>query len=164
MGGLFKAHRRHRRRQPLKMETKTRSKTLGTYEKKTTNKATKSPTTFDIVWAAGIFEGEGSSRYSCGTTHVTVPQKDPWILYRFQEFFGGHISQRKTNNIHTWSISGTRARGFLMTIYSFMSPRRKEQIKAALYPPVEKQYKPKIHRRRRFIPTSPAETDIVQCQ
>lgn len=95
-------------------------------------------TSQQIAWAAGIFEGEGS----CGWTsrhkncqEVMVLQKDPWILYELARVFGfGKVSARKNygpigNGDYRWRISGPNARGFLMTIYTFLSPRRREQVK-----------------------------------
>ena len=107
------------------------------------------PTMLDIAWAAGIYEGEGTANGYAGrkrphilATQVRIGQKNPWILHRCKELFGGHISTSINNSplntdrlpitMYTWQISGARARGFLMTIYKFLSPRRKEQAKKAL--------------------------------
>lgn len=98
------------------------------------------PTILDIAWAAGIFEGEGSTTLERGSTRCQVAQKDPWLLVRLKALFGGTIidhlntvtpSGRATYR-SDWKLSGTRARGFLMTIYSFLSPRRQEQARRAL--------------------------------
>ena len=107
--------------------------------------ATKHPTSFDIVWAAGIYEGEGTiSRKPVnrrgGTEVVSVSQKDPWILYRLREFFGGSVGIRlhggggkyRKHPMAHWNICGARARGFAMTIYKLLSPWRKAQICRAL--------------------------------
>lgn len=145
------------------METKSRSKTNGTYEKSTTSKATKSPTLTDLAWAAGIIEGEGSFVYNAGSQVLSVPQKDPWILYRMQELFGGNIRTRSQNGMYSWAIYGTRARGVIYTLFKFLSPRRKAQAKAALFPPPEKAYKPNNYRRR-LVVTPSAELEPVQCQ
>jgi len=105
-------------------------------EWKSTAKATKSPTLMDIAWAAGIYEGEGHSihRRKGATTQVFVTQKDPFILYRFLQLFGGsiHVKKNKPSNVWQWSVSGTRARGFVYTMYSLLSPRRRAQFKLAL--------------------------------
>ena len=99
--------------------------------------ATVSPTTHDITWAAGLFEGEGSvaSRGQCAVAQMS--QKDVWVLQRFKELFGGSISAYTCNGdrqtaMNKWMISGARARGFLMTIYGRLSPRRKEQVRGVL--------------------------------
>ncbi len=110
--------------------------------------AVEHPTSIEIAWATGLYEGEGSCGNASGTAGVAICQKDHWILYRMKTLFGGSIRHRdahKTSNIVTkvgtlsyprniseWYMSGTRARGFLMTIYKFLSPRRQEQVRKAL--------------------------------
>lgn len=107
--------------------------------------ATQHPTVQDICWAAGIWEGEGSCQRTAGSEHATVSQKDLWLLYKFQDLFGGSVRQRDVNKSKSkifgkeyericgeWYTSGARARGFLMTIYKFLSPRRQDQVQKAL--------------------------------
>lgn len=103
--------------------------------------AVRKPTAIDVAWAAGIYEGEGS----CITNHngtgnksfvVSVNQKDPELLYRMREMFGGSIKlcNRKFNGIlrpiYHWKICGDRARAFIFTVYPFLTARRKEQVEA----------------------------------
>ena len=108
-----------------------------------TPRAVKHPTVRDIERAAGYFEGEGTtSKNGKSSTTVSVKQKDPWILLWLQDRFGGTVKERTylrkgygeseliTNS--TWTIHGPRARGFLMTIYSLLSPRRQLQARRAL--------------------------------
>ncbi|SRR5258706_5634355 len=96
------------------------------------SKAIEHPTIKDIYWAAAIWEGEGSVSQS---GQVSVTQKRKWILNRFKKLFGGHISPiegvgvYKTHKCYRWQISGARARGFLLTIYTILSPHRKKQVK-----------------------------------
>jgi hypothetical protein len=94
----------------------------------------------DIAWAAGVYEGEGTvrSRHK-RTIEMSVAQKDVWLLERLRDLFGGTIYQSKSQNsrgtkytIAFWNLYGTRARGFLMTIYSFLSPRRRDKIREVL--------------------------------
>ena len=94
----------------------------------------KHPTMLDIAWAAGIYEGEGHCRCDHGAIRVIVVQKDPWLLHRLASKFGGTVGDyRQTRNVCCeWKIYGPRAKGFLMTIFSFLSPRRRGQIVAAL--------------------------------
>lgn len=98
------------------------------------------PSMLDISWAAALFEGEGHcTRTGNGkqTESVTVGQKDRWILDRLRTLFGGSISPTKNRGkqFFTWVCTGQRARGFLMTIYGFLSPRRKAQVRKALLVP-----------------------------
>lgn len=103
--------------------------------------ATEHPTSFDLVWAAGIFEGEGYCGYEPRKSAIraAVSQNGLWLPTKLQALFGGSIGQRKERHrfnyseLHyNWTINGSRARGFLMTIFQFLSPRRKLQIRKAL--------------------------------
>jgi hypothetical protein len=82
----------------------------------------------DIAWAAGIYEGEGHF----GGHTVRIVQKDSWLPYELQRKFGGSVKQytRSTDSkeYHYWTLSGPGAREFLLTIFTFLSPRRKAQI------------------------------------
>ena len=101
-------------------------------------KSTIKPTIRDIAWAAGFLEGEGSFASRGGTVNAVQVNTEP--LHRLQELFGGSIyfddkrTQKNPNwqPVSAWSVSGARARGFAMTIYSLMSSRRQEQIKKML--------------------------------
>lgn len=91
--------------------------------------ATKHPTLYEICWAAGIYEGEGSTRRQ---GEVSVPQKDPELLFKLRDLFGGRVKKGNTENIWRWEANGKHGRGFLMTIYSMLTQRRKAQVRAAL--------------------------------
>lgn len=109
----------------------------GSYEKFNTRRAVLSPTTPQIAWAAGIFEGEGSVGAWGGgsrrTLNVKVVQKDPWLLFKFQDLFGGAVKLvGSRGNIFYWYVSGSRARGVALTFYSYLSPRRRAQIQIGL--------------------------------
>jgi hypothetical protein len=98
------------------------------------------PALADIHWAAGIYEGEGSCQNVGGSPVVHVNQKDPFILHRLREFFGGTVRQRASvrlltgREIHRWILSGRRARGFLLTMFTMLSQRRRAQVRLALAP------------------------------
>lgn len=100
------------------------------------------PTLQDLAWAAGFIEGEG-----CFSVHkytksgkkphpfmgATQVQREP--LERLVRYFGGQISksQHKIGQpIHLWRVYGTRARGVAMTLYAWLSPRRRGQAQALL--------------------------------
>lgn len=96
--------------------------------------ATEHPTVMDIHHAAVWFDAEGSCGYydKNQTTVASVAQKDPEILWWFKRKFGGTVSEKAGS----WVTYGARARGFLMTIYSLLTTRRKEQVKRALHLPL----------------------------
>jgi hypothetical protein len=101
-------------------------------------------TSLQLGWAAGVWEGEGCAMPptpSYRSQVVTITQKDPWLCYKFQSLFGGNVREqhitattKRPFESHqcTWRMSGPNARGFLMTIYQFLSPRRKTQVRKAL--------------------------------
>ncbi len=106
--------------------------------------ATEHPTTLDIAWAAGLYEGEGSclhgsrdGKYLTGMA-VSLSQKDRWILDRLRALFGGTVKDYTRHvtghtdvsaTYHYWRLDGLRSRGFLMTIFKFLSPKRQAQVK-----------------------------------
>lgn len=111
-------------------------------ENKNTIKSCEKPTIKDIYWAAGIYEGEGNASYNTYKGNVyaraCVGQKDPWLILRLQRMFGGSVKknaslEKRGITCFTWFVSGARARGFLLTIYPLLSPRRKEQVRKAIF-------------------------------
>lgn len=111
------------------------------HEKPGTPKAMIRPTTIDLAWAAGFLEGEGGfhgahkikGRVQLDAVQV---QRDP--IDRLQRFFGGKIVQYKSGPQRRpawrWIVFGGRARGIMITLYGFMSPRRQWQIRRMLAP------------------------------
>lgn len=102
-------------------------------------------TGMELAWSAGIWEGEGScwpnarTQFRRGrsmTLHTSVSQHDPerWVLERLRDLFGGAIDRDDADDpdSYRWRVTGARGRGFLMTIYAFLSPRRRAQVRAAL--------------------------------
>ncbi len=94
------------------------------------------PSTLAIAWMAGIIEGEGYMQYKNYTTRIEVGQKDDWIIWKLQELLGGTVGSyrnKKTQKDYwRWTASGSRARGIIMTLFIFFSPRRKLQALLAL--------------------------------
>lgn len=100
------------------------------------------PTDLDVAWAAGIYEGEGScvAGGNGGRSFaVRVNQKDPEMLYRMKDLFGGSIKlydeekKGRVNgrfSLYAWTVCGDRARTFLGSIYPYLTSRRKAQIDA----------------------------------
>ncbi len=102
----------------------------------------KRPTMLDIAWAAGIIEGEGNFTIeSHGTSgRVCANQKDPEILYRLQEFFGGSVIFRpgrasnilSDNGVYVWTLAGARGAGVMLTIFSWLSAKRRLQVRKVI--------------------------------
>lgn len=94
----------------------------------------KVPTSHDIAWVAGFYEGEGHISGIKGRTIAHLSQKNPETLFRVREMFGGSITQVRINTphyCHAWKLYGDRARLFFQAIYPYMSVRRKLQIEKA---------------------------------
>lgn len=105
------------------------------YEWKRTPKARVRPKRCDLAWAAGFLEGEGSFIYNgAGRIIVQGVQTNREPLRRLQRMFGGSIKtyhQERRKPLHTWSVHGMRGRGVMLTLWAFMSRRRKGQINRA---------------------------------
>jgi len=91
----------------------------------------------DLAWAAGFLEGEGSFGCHGGTTRVSAGQVQKEPLDRLVKLFGGRMWLKPPTGmgkhpVWTWVIPGKRSAAVMMTIYTFMSQRRKEQIESAL--------------------------------
>ena len=91
----------------------------------------------DLEWAAGFLEGEGS--FSGGRwIRIGAAQVQKWPLERLQRLFGGSIvphhvkSTGKQQPCNQWRLTGHQAAAVMMTLFSLLSPRRKEQIVATL--------------------------------
>lgn len=95
------------------------------------------PNLLDIAWAAGIFEGEGNIGLDAGKrVHIQVVQKDRWILDKLARLFGGKVYEAYVKKTHLtyylWRLNHDRMNGFLFTIYTFLSPRRRIEINGYL--------------------------------
>ena len=101
----------------------------------------QSPNSLDIAFAAGFYEGEGSIQRigspqstAEGSTLVIVGQKNREVLDRLREFFGGSVGEsiRKDGIFYYLRITGVLARGFVLTVYKFLSRHRRKQIRECL--------------------------------
>ena len=131
-------YRSHEPRHAYDKEFRTKSCAAKT-ERSKVAKATMSPTLRDLEWAAGFLEGEGNFRGASkgeGTARVRAVQVNREPMDKLVAMFGGKLSYtvRKPphQNVYQWQMSGARARGIMMTLYSMMSEVRKKQIAVAL--------------------------------
>jgi hypothetical protein len=100
------------------------------------------PTELDIAWAAGLWEGEGwvqlwrhKPRHDRPKTYVYLQacasQKDPEVLHRLKDLFGGHVARSsRIQDITRWTLNGGSAERFFDAIYPYLSQRRRAQIDA----------------------------------
>jgi hypothetical protein len=93
-----------------------------------------------IIWIAGFLEGEGSfGYYGKNGLFLQANQVQRWPIDKLNALVPGYIIRRDMSHRlpnrqphWQWSIRSSQAAGLMMTIYQFMSPRRKEQIMKAL--------------------------------
>lgn len=97
-------------------------------------------TTRDLDWAAGFLEGEGTfytGEARKNSAVVAAGQVHPESLDRLSRLFGGNVliksgARYGRKTIWSWSVSGARAVGIMMTLYVMMPEWRRQQIRAAL--------------------------------
>lgn len=95
---------------------------------------------YDLYWAAGFLEGEGSFHDSPTQTgiRVTTAQVEFAPIEKLQNLFkGSHIrlvrhERPEHSPIWHWTLTGPRAAGLMMTLYPLLSPKRQAQIEKAL--------------------------------
>lgn len=92
-----------------------------------------------IAWAAGFLEGEGSFGCYGGTPRVTAAQVQKEPLDRLAMMFGGRMWLKPAGNgfrnkkpIWTWVLNKQRSAEVMMTLYTFMSPKRQDEIEKSL--------------------------------
>lgn len=98
--------------------------------------AARTPTALEVAWMAGIYEGEGNAWGSGGAVRAHVTQKDPEILYRIREIFGGSIAKLqelkgRKRICHIWKLHGDASRLMFQAIFPYLSTRRKMQVENA---------------------------------
>jgi hypothetical protein len=91
-----------------------------------------------MKWAAGFIEGEGNfDPHPC----IRVGQVQKWPLEKLHTLFGGKIyfeqrsSRNKTINhsdIWEWRLGSINSIALMMTLYTLMSPKRKDEIKKCI--------------------------------
>lgn len=91
----------------------------------------------DIAWAAGLFEGEGSSVAT--TTNgraylvlsLSMHPRDRDVLERLQRILGGNLHGPYKNGMCRWSLSGSRAVEFARARNDFveqLGARRRSRL------------------------------------
>lgn len=82
-----------------------------------------------IAWAAGIYEGEGTTTRE---TPINIVQKNTWILYKLESLFGGRVSFRinrmDKKTLYVYTLHGEAGRNLLKLFIPYLSPWRIKQI------------------------------------
>ena len=92
--------------------------------------------TSDIAWIAGFLEGEGHFRGGHNDRRVavavTASQKQRWPLDQLVVVLGIGSIKREGDRIWRWSVHGIRAASLMMTLYPWLSPKRRKEVAPAL--------------------------------
>lgn len=91
----------------------------------------------DIKWAAGFLEGEAHFGSNRNAPIIQVQQVQKWPLERLSLLFQGKIyfypsKNKKWGDVWRWELCSINSIALMMTIYSLISPLRKEQIKKCI--------------------------------
>ena len=92
----------------------------------------------ELAWAAGFFDGEGSSGCYTGGLSVTVVQKDRRALDRFQAVMGfgkvtGPWGNGKRGYIYRYQLSRfEHAQAAMALLWSRLGPAKREQFRLAV--------------------------------
>jgi hypothetical protein len=87
----------------------------------------------EIAWLAGILEGEGTFTFAGPTPTIKIGMTDKDTIEKVKKIIGedNEISEDEYSNktLYIYRVYGYKAISWMMTLYSFMSLRRKEKIK-----------------------------------
>ena len=93
---------------------------------------------FEHAWAAGFFDGEGTTSYSPKqqSTRIQISQKDPALLYRFQDAvgFGDVCGPYKNGKGQVYQYRLSRRAdviAVMQKLWPFLGDEKKEQAKRA---------------------------------
>ena len=89
--------------------------------------------THELAWCAGFFDGEGSSVASSNRINLSVSQKNPFLLYRFQKAIGGYggvYGSANGERRDEWRVCNFEEVQFVMCqLWRWLGPFKKIQYK-----------------------------------
>lgn len=99
--------------------------------------------TRELTWLAGLLEGEGCFGRSGGTARVTLAMTDEDVVTRAARILRAPVvgpvqpSQKRKDGgtrkpVYSASVYGSRAAGWMMTLYTLMGSRRQAKILESL--------------------------------
>jgi hypothetical protein len=94
--------------------------------------------TSDICWLAGLLEGEGAFHPGCSNIHISVDMTDRDVVSRVADLMRaklyGPYSNGPLGRKPRWRVrvTGPKAAGWMMTLYSQLGERRRARIRELL--------------------------------
>lgn len=92
-----------------------------------------------LCWAAGFFDGEGTTsvlkaqRDKYAYLRMSVSQKDPTLLYKFQDIFKCGRVYRNKRGIHSWDCyKKENVVSVLSSLWPYISDQKKAQAQKAM--------------------------------
>lgn len=97
------------------------------------------PSREDVIWLAGLMEGEGCFTW-CSSLTVTLAMCDEDVVRRAARIMGARsVRYRKRNPdretqrpTFEFALTSARAAGWMMMLYPFMGERRQRRIRELL--------------------------------
>ena len=87
--------------------------------------------TRDIIWLAGLLEGEGYFGLNRGKyPRITLHMTDEDIVIRAAALMGSNIYRQR--NCWIAQVNGARAIMWMMTLYTLLGERRREAIRMVI--------------------------------
>lgn len=90
----------------------------------------------ELAWAAGFFDGEGSTGCYSGVLSASITQHHPEVLERFAKAVEeGHVNgpySRKGKQVWTYKATGSGAERLHQKLASFLGSIKREQANVAI--------------------------------
>ncbi len=92
----------------------------------------------DIAWVTGIIEGEGCFRIAGASPTIALEMTDGDITARVAKLWGVNNNPPRARRypgskpLYKVSISGSKAIGWMLTMYTLLGTRRREKIKEVM--------------------------------
>lgn len=87
-----------------------------------------------LAWAAGLFDGEGSTTQSGRSLVICMRQNDPRVLHRFQQavglgkVYGPYSEDGGKRQMWQWRATGWKnVQAIIAMLWTFLSPAKREQ-------------------------------------
>lgn len=92
----------------------------------------------DILWIAGLLEGEGCFTWSQHAAHIRLAMTDEDVVARAARILGTTSLRsrppgaRGKRRVYLTQLCGRRAIGWMLTLYPLLALRRRERIRTVL--------------------------------
>lgn len=115
-------------------------------------------TTKELAWLGGLLEGEASFTDSRGSVAIQLQMTDEDTIARAAAILGVEVRKPWARNdgykpVYSCYILGSRAVGWMMTLYQFFGARRQARIRQIIEKWRATNYAPRAPRGERYMAT-----------